>query len=112
MLDRQTFYKTTAWRKIRAKVLRKRPLCIRCFEKATIVDHKIDRRDRPDLQFDEGNLQPLCMACHNLKTNYTVKAKDLRVPWQGVQWNPDGTPADGHPWSTGKNVLFKGKKDG
>lgn len=67
------FYKTHRWRKFRAWFLRRNPLCMECLQRnrtvvATQVDHKIPRRVRPDLEYDEGNCQPLCAGCHSRKT--------------------------------------------
>ncbi len=63
------FYKTTGWRKVRAEVLRRKPLCVECERLgrvmvATLVDHIIPYRERPDLGLDRSNLQPLCHSCH------------------------------------------------
>ena len=39
--------------------------------RATHVDHILSRRTRPDLAADPANLQSLCGARHNAKTNRT-----------------------------------------
>jgi 5-methylcytosine-specific restriction protein A len=49
------------------------PLCTECArvgrtEPATDVDHKIARRDRPDLAFAWDNLNSLCHSHHSQKT--------------------------------------------
>lgn len=59
------------WREIRAKVLRRQPLCVQCAargleEKATDVDHIIPLRAGGTN--DMGNLRPLCHSCHSRKT--------------------------------------------
>src|SRR5262245_59742447 len=61
------------WKALRAAVLRYEPLCRACVaagrtELATQVDHVVAVRTRPDLAYDRANLQPLCGACHGLKT--------------------------------------------
>lgn len=63
------FYKATAWLQVRASVLRKGPLCVECervgiVKAATLVDHIIPYRERPDLGLARDNLRPLCHSCH------------------------------------------------
>lgn len=78
--DRQRFYRSAAWRRVRLKVLSERPLCEECaashrVEAATVVDHQLDVRDRPDLALTPSNLRPLCESCHNRKTARSVNAR-------------------------------------
>lgn len=60
-----------AWEQLRAKVLKREPLCRMCRAAgraviATTVDHITPKQlGGSD---DEGNLQPLCKACHAVKT--------------------------------------------
>lgn len=55
---------SAAWRKLRARVLAEHPLCLRCSDVATDVDHVSgDPSDN-----SRENLQPLCHACHSSKT--------------------------------------------
>ena len=54
-------------------MLQKEPLCRYCEAKgkiveATVVDHIVPIRVRPDLRLVVKNLQPLCAPCHNRKT--------------------------------------------
>ena len=63
-------YNTRRWRKLRDYVLIINPFCVYCEEigkytPATMVDHIIPIRERPDLAFDLDNLQPLCRQCHD-----------------------------------------------
>jgi 5-methylcytosine-specific restriction endonuclease McrA len=46
------------------------PLCRNCtLAAAEEVDHIVSAtEDRPELWFDQGNLQTLCKACHRAKT--------------------------------------------
>jgi 5-methylcytosine-specific restriction protein A len=70
--EAQRFYDSSAWRKLRAIKKKRSPLCEECYRQgritpAYIVDHIIERRERPDIALDIDNLQTLCMACHNRK---------------------------------------------
>ncbi len=61
------------WRRVRAAYLRKHPLCVIClrngrYVQATVVDHIIPHRNRPELMWDESNFQALCKSCHDKKT--------------------------------------------
>ena len=67
-------YALARWRKLRAYILDKEPLCRMCAKEgkitpAVLVDH-IKPVESPDDDwfYDEDNLQPLCWHCHQLKT--------------------------------------------
>lgn len=73
-----SFYRTTAWRKLRRIILNKNPLCVSCLESdytraADVVDHIIPLKKGGTN--DEENLQGLCHECHNRKTYYENKQK-------------------------------------
>jgi 5-methylcytosine-specific restriction protein A len=66
------FYQSSNWRRLRANFLRLHPLCGVCATKgqtvaAKVVDHIVPIKDGGD-RFDNSNLQPLCVSCHNRKT--------------------------------------------
>lgn len=66
------FYSTTAWRAMRSAYIAKYPLCRMCAEAgrvvaADVVDHIVERKDG-GADLDPRNLQSLCHACHNDKT--------------------------------------------
>ena len=68
-----TFYKSKQWRDVRLKVLTTQPLCRYCeraevLTEATVVDHIIRRSHYQGSPYDMNNLQPLCVECHNRKT--------------------------------------------
>lgn len=64
--EQKKFYRGGVWKKIRLKVLRGEPLCRRCQHPASEVDHiDGDWRNNPG---DGSNYQPLCFACHVIKT--------------------------------------------
>lgn len=72
---------TQRWRRVRARVLARNPLCGDPFGlhagrivPATQVDHKLGVWERPDLVYDEENLQSLCSACHSRKNALERKA--------------------------------------
>ncbi|MFA5989699.1 MAG: HNH endonuclease signature motif containing protein [Sphingomonas sp.] len=60
-----------AWDQLRARILKREPLCRSCRKDgrsvvATTVDHILPKHlDGTD---DEANLQPLCEPCHKAKT--------------------------------------------
>lgn len=66
------FYRSTAWRKLRAEQLRRQPLCECCLAQgrhtpAHVVDH-IRPVNQGGAPLDLENLQSLCAACHNRKS--------------------------------------------
>ncbi len=82
-------------------VLADEPLCRLCDQQgrvtaATVVDHIIRIKVRPDLRLDMSNLQLLCKSCHDS----AAQARDRRGYLKGV--GVDGSPLDpNHPWYTG-----------
>ncbi len=64
-LDR--FYSTAVWQKARMMHIRNEPLCRRCGDVATMVDHIRPIRAGGE-RLDDGNLQSLCRRCHAIKT--------------------------------------------
>lgn len=78
--DRQAFYTSARWRRLRDLVLGRRPLCVACQAEglvvaATCVDHVQDVRDAPHLALEPSNLQPLCRSCHNRKTRTSLNER-------------------------------------
>lgn len=71
--DRQSFYRSDEWRKIRLIKLAQDPLCEDCKKKgeltpAVAVDHIVDLKDSPWLCLVLSNLRSLCVSCHSRKT--------------------------------------------
>ena len=71
--SRAPIYSSSRWRRLSKWILTSEPLCRMCrkageISPATVVDHIEEIRDRPDLQWETSNLQPLCRACHSHKT--------------------------------------------
>lgn len=67
------FYRTAAWRRLRAWFLRQHPFCAMCeadgciITAASIVDH-IEPIRQGGAALDARNLQSLCGPCHSGKT--------------------------------------------
>lgn len=74
-------YATSQWKGkkgLRLKHLSKQPFCVACREEGktfiesipdvAIVDHIRPHRGRPELFFDEDNLQTMCKSHHSKKT--------------------------------------------
>ena len=65
------FYTSTAWLAMRARIRKRdRYQCQRCgaacrAKGSSVVDHRIPRAERPDLELDPGNLWLICRACHD-----------------------------------------------
>ena len=55
------------WVKIRLAYLREHRLCVVCGQLADMVDHIVPIKDGGT--HDVDNLQPMCTACHRVKTN-------------------------------------------
>jgi 5-methylcytosine-specific restriction enzyme A len=67
--ERDKFYAGTKWRKLRAAFLKENPLCAACsldglLTAATVVHHKVERLEDPDLALDWDNLEGLCSPHH------------------------------------------------
>lgn len=56
------------WRKARSHFLMQHPICDRCNDVATVVDHITPHKGSYDLFWDRDNWQPLCVSCHSRKT--------------------------------------------
>ncbi|MFV0284453.1 MAG: HNH endonuclease [Castellaniella sp.] len=83
-----------AWRKLRASVLDREPLCRHCAARGiTTVATDVDHISGNPSDNSMGNLQSLCHECHSLKT-----ARDHgKKVYLGCDLN--GMPLDpSHPW--------------
>ena len=77
------YYNTKSWRDLRAYVLEVERFCRMCMGMrkrvpADMVDHivAINEENFAELFLDINNLQPLCHACHQFKTNRDKCGKD------------------------------------
>jgi 5-methylcytosine-specific restriction endonuclease McrA len=82
------FYASARWRRFRARILRRDPLCVRClaetpprYRASEHVHHLRARRDHPALAFNPENVVALCEACHPAAEAETRAAADpKRLP--------------------------------
>ena len=86
------FYKSAAWKRCRASYIKKcGGLCERCLAQGLIkpgyiVHHKIhlteDNINDPTITLSHGNLEYLCMDCHNAE-HFTSKDKRYCINFDG-----------------------------
>ncbi len=83
------------WMKIRARILARDPICVRCIERdvvreSAIVDH-ITPLEHGGTD-DDDNLRGLCVDCHDEVTREQFGYRERKA------FGPDGLPIDGS-WS-------------
>lgn len=84
--ERHKLYTGSRWRRLRAQVLAREPLCRSCAARgfvqvAGVVDHIAGHAGNWRQRFfDPNNLQPLCRACHDEKTKAELAQKARGVP--------------------------------
>ena len=61
-----SFYRTHAWRTLRARKLKESPNCVECGQLGQMVDHR-KRIEAGGGALDWNNLQTMCNHCHNVK---------------------------------------------
>jgi 5-methylcytosine-specific restriction endonuclease McrA len=81
------------WKALRLRVLRRDNWqCVQCGARGRVeVDHILPVRDRPDLAFDEDNLQTLCRRHHSRKTRQEMgfpEPDPERVKWWDLLKKP------------------------
>ena len=65
--ERNKFYQTTTWRRLRKMFIERNPLCVECEAVGQVVDHIVPIKQGGDpLAWD--NLQTMCHRCHNIKS--------------------------------------------
>jgi hypothetical protein len=84
------------WKRLRAYVLAREPLCRHCGDVATDVDHiSGDPSDNRT-----SALQPLCHSCHSIKTGQERAGRVAQLRGCDVT----GRPIDpAHPWNAEKS---------
>jgi 5-methylcytosine-specific restriction enzyme A len=86
--ERANFYRSSSWRRARAKHLASHPNCALCGAKATICDH-IWNRAAGGPALDPSNLQSMCGPCHQRKT---VAESHRGMKLRAAQRRPRGYP--------------------
>jgi 5-methylcytosine-specific restriction enzyme A len=56
------------WQRARRLFLADNPLCNRCGQPATVVDHATPPRGDAELFWSQSNWRPMCKPCHDAKT--------------------------------------------
>jgi len=88
-------YNTSRWRKLRSKVLKNHPHCVNCGERGSEVilevHHIVPPRGDEELFFDEGNVIPVCPACHKRLTAMEINSRRTEN-WSGKPWPLRVTP--------------------
>ena len=79
------FYTSRKWRKVRQIKLQHNPLCEVCKwpKQATVIDHHIPRRFKPDLSLDIDNLTSMCDRHHAQKSALEGRASNL-IEWKAL----------------------------
>lgn len=90
------------WRKLRESILAREPLCRYCGAPATDVDHASgDPSDN-----SAANLQPLCHACHSVKTGRERAGKHDVIGADARGWPIDPR----HPWNEKNHEQPSGER--
>lgn len=94
--EKQKFYNTYAWRKLRKLALARDNFeCVWCRAEGKVsnrfnadleVDHIEEVEDRPDLALDLDNLRTLCMHHHNVRHNRYDGRKEAAKIWNDERW--------------------------
>lgn len=95
------FYRSQAWRLLRAAVLRRdNHRCAICRREGSHVDHIVSRSRRPDLALNAANLRVLCHSCHSHKTVRQDGGFGRKGQPESSGCTADGEPRDaGHHWN-------------
>ena len=97
-MTRAQFYHGKAWRRLsKAFLMSKHYICERCGQPAEIAHHKIYLTAQnvldPEISLNPGNLEALCMNCHNAE-----------------HFGQGGATAAGLAFDENGNLSQKGKK--
>jgi 5-methylcytosine-specific restriction endonuclease McrA len=85
-----SIYDTPRWKSVRFLAKRRDGFkCVKCGGVNRLqVDHVKPLRTHPDLAFDLGNLQTLCVRCHSAKTQaevgFETPASPERQAWKSL----------------------------
>ena len=98
------FYRSGEWRRLRAAVLARDPVCASrgCGRPAVHVDHVVPRsRGGADTL---GNLRGACQSCHNRRSAAG------NAPLRAIGCLPDGSPRDpADPWYAQDKLSRNGR---
>lgn len=84
--ERQRFYQSAKWRRLRVVVLKRDVECQLCHERAaTIVDHS----DNNHMNNDLSNLRGLCASCHGRKTLCDIRGPQTEPAEKPVRQLPE-----------------------
>lgn len=78
------FYNSKEWKAVRILAIKRdHNLCQHCLKEgrytmSDVVDHRIELKDNFELRADLDNLQCLCHACHNRKTQDEKQKRNQR----------------------------------
>ena len=80
LAEADQLYTSGRWRKFRAWMLSREPLCRPSVAEgrttlATQLDHIVPLREKPEDAFKEEGVQPICTACHALKSQAERRAR-------------------------------------
>ena len=86
------------WRRLRAAVLEREPLCRDCWGRGRLTTATdVDHHDNDPSNNDHENLVPLCHECHSRKTQADMgKRVSAGCDANGQPLDPD------HPWNTAR----------
>jgi len=82
------WYKTRLWKDLREIQLQKNPICTRCGEVATVVNHRVPHRGDWMLFNNPDNLESVCKRCHDS----VIQREEIRG--YGITVDLDGWPID------------------
>lgn len=81
-------YRSMRWKSLRALAKRRDGFaCVQCGARGARldVDHILPIRTHPELSFDLGNLQTLCLQCHSAKTSREIQRRTESGP-ERIAW--------------------------
>ena len=79
--NRNAFYVSIAWRRLRLYKLSQTPFCERCdcLKVATEVHHIKEVKTNPEIRLDINNLESICKSCHSKHTANENKWKPGKI---------------------------------
>lgn len=91
--NRDAFYKTNAWARTRAYILKRDSNeCQPCKDRGLVttnnlIVHHIEPLEyKPDLSLEESNLITVCIGCHNFIHGNAFDRTDTKNDWNDEYW--------------------------